>query len=195
LLFLERLEEVGPVNTVSCVIVVCEISELVSVVDSVAEDDVLNVSTDAIVDNLWTPVVGAGRRGNGGSGFSGSFSGSSNLGLLDTDTRRVLCVGVFSSMESKSRAGPYSGGARFNSRSRNPMKSYGEVAGLERIADSPLKASKMTSFNGIFLADFGEVTFRVAGLLFRPVGEIGGDFSTLGSVSRFLGVLAGEPSW
>ena len=77
----------------------------VSVDDSVAEVDVLKVSTEAIVDNLCTPVVGACRRGNGGSGFTGSFSGSSDLALLDTDTRRGLCVGVSSLTESKSRAG------------------------------------------------------------------------------------------
>jgi hypothetical protein len=197
-LFRDRLEEVGPVNTVSCVTVVCETSDLVSavdsvsVMDSVAELEVLKVSTEAMVDNLCTPVVGGCRRGKGGSGFSGSFTGSSNLVLLDTDTWRGLCVGVSSSMESKSRAGE-SGGVRFRSRSRSPIKSNGDgEAALERIADSPLKASKMASFKGTFLADLGEVTLRVAGVLFRPAGEVG-EFSTLGRASRLLGVL-GDPS-
>jgi hypothetical protein len=75
------------------------------------------------------------------------------------------------------------------------MKSNGEGAAvLERRADSPLKASKIASFNGIFLADFGDVTLRVAGLLFRPTGEVG-EFSTLRRVSRSFGVLLGESSY
>jgi hypothetical protein len=74
------------------------------------------------------------------------------------------------------------------------MKSNGEGdVDLDFIADSPLKASKIASFNGVFLGDFGEVTLRVAGDLFKPDGEVG-EFSTLGRASRCLGVLLEELS-
>jgi hypothetical protein len=74
------------------------------------------------------------------------------------------------------------------------MKSNGEGAVvLGRIADSPLKASKIASFSGVFLADLGDAVLRVARVLFRPAGEVG-EFSTPGRVSRSFRVLLGELS-
>ena len=72
LLFRDTLDVVSRVRTESCVTVVCDSWEAVSAVVSVAEDNELKVSTEAIVDNLCSPVVGGGLLGNAGKGLSWS---------------------------------------------------------------------------------------------------------------------------
>ena len=143
------------------------------------DERVLKVSTDAIVDSLCPPVVGANRLGNDGGTLE--IFGSSKAGL--SWARRLCLDGGSSGTESKS-LDLYSS-ARLISFSLNPIKSNGLGADFP-IDDSPLNASNTASFRDNFLADFGEAVLRVAGLRLRPDGEIGGEFSMLGRVSRFL---------
>lgn len=73
LLFFRGIESLLRVE--SCVMVVCDSSEELSTL----EVTVLSVSTDAIVDRAWIPVVGGRRRLWVGSGGNTSSSSSSAL--------------------------------------------------------------------------------------------------------------------
>lgn len=79
LLCLDKLEPVSPVKTVSWVTVVSDRS--LAVCDSVdAEDEVLNVSTEAMVESLCAPVIGARRLAKvGGGGISSYLTGSETV--------------------------------------------------------------------------------------------------------------------